>query len=174
MVSNLGRIMTHGRTIPTKRGKGRTFPAKIIKNTLTSRGYMVGALYSIDRNIVAIQVHRVVATAFISDPPSSYHQVNHINGVKTDNRACNLEWVTPSENTRHAIKTGLIKKRFGSKVGGSVLNEGDVINLLKRINSGERQCDLSREFGISPASICDITSGRTWAWLTGLPLKQRP
>ena len=56
-------------------------------------------------------VQRLVLTAFVGDPPSSEHHANHINGIKTDNRPANLEWVTRSENLRHAID--VLGKRFG-------------------------------------------------------------
>jgi len=55
------------------------------------------------------QLHRIVALMFIENPENKPF-VNHIDGNKTNNCADNLEWVTKSENTLHAHKTGLIKK----------------------------------------------------------------
>lgn len=57
-------------------------------------------------------MHRLVASAFI-DNPDNKPQVNHINGVKSDNRACNLEWVTNRENQIHANLTGLRHTNVG-------------------------------------------------------------
>lgn len=51
-------------------------------------------------------VHRIVATEFI-DNPLGYNTVNHIDGVKTNNRVDNLEWCTQSDNMKHAYRTGL-------------------------------------------------------------------
>lgn len=54
------------------------------------------------------RVHRIVAQLFISNPDKKFY-INHINGLKDDNRVENLEWCTASENTRHAWDSKLAK-----------------------------------------------------------------
>jgi len=59
--------------------------------------------------------HRLVAMHFIPNNDRKKRFVNHINGDKTDNRAVNLEWVTQSENEKHAFRTGLKHSNNKSK-----------------------------------------------------------
>jgi hypothetical protein len=79
------------------------------KLTLVDKRYLYVGLYDKPRKLLA-PVHRLVAEAFIPNPDNK-PEVNHINGIKTDNRAENLEWVTRKENEAHAFRIGLKKRR---------------------------------------------------------------
>ena len=71
----------------------------------TKKGYRYVRFYYNNKKYVKF-IHRLVAQAFIPNPLNK-PQVNHINGIKTDNRADNLEWVTNIENMTHARELGL-------------------------------------------------------------------
>jgi hypothetical protein len=66
-------------------------------------------------------VHKVVCEAFHGVPPSNRHEGNHINGIKTDNRASNLEWVTPSENIQHSWDVGLRPRKLSESGRRNIL-----------------------------------------------------
>ena len=82
-------------------------------------GYMDISLYK-DNKEKRWKVHRLVALAFIPNPQDKPH-INHIDGDKTHNCVWNLEWVTPKENTHHAIATKLrndeLRDLIGQKFG---------------------------------------------------------
>lgn len=80
---------------------------QILKPHETNSGYMKVTLNDDKGTRWTINVHRVIAECFCTKKEKEANEVNHINGDKTDNRAENLEWVTRSENLRHAFETGL-------------------------------------------------------------------
>ena len=73
---------------------------------LTGSRYNNGYLYYKFDNKERFSRHRLIAMHFIPNPYSKPH-INHINGIKSDDRIDNLEWCTPKENFHHAIRTGL-------------------------------------------------------------------
>lgn len=90
------------------RNNRKVLRVKELKLTISRYGYhFVGII--INKKQKKYIVHRLVAKAFIPNPLTKA-QVNHINGIKTDNRVENLEWVTPQENVQKAWDTGLNEK----------------------------------------------------------------
>ena len=104
-VSNFGRVRTLDRFVDTAKGS-RKISGQIIKEFNNIRGYPFVSLWSHSKSMPAL-IHRLVAQAFISNPDKK-PQVNHKNGVKTDNRVENLEWCTSSENKIHGYRMGLL------------------------------------------------------------------
>lgn len=83
---------------------------KIKKGFNEKNGY-ISATLSKNGKHKTFSAHKLVAIAFHGEPGGKM-QVNHIDGVKSNNNADNLEWVTPSSNTIHALKTGLKKSKL--------------------------------------------------------------
>lgn len=96
----------------------------------------------------------MVAFTFLGEPPTPESQVNHKNGVKTDNRVENLEWCTPSANSRHA---SLLRLR-----GRQILTPAQVKDIRERRKSGEKYTSLAVEYGVHPSTVRHAAKGYNW------------
>lgn len=107
-----------------------------------------------------IRSHRLIAITFIG-LDADRKLIDHINGIKTDNRAENLRWVTHKENIQAAWDLGLVDNK-GQKHGMSKLTDNDVLEIRRLCKKGIMGKEISKLFGIAPARISDIKNGKAW------------
>ena len=158
-VSNHGEVM-------------RDDSGKILKPEKTKYGYLRACLSSGGRGR-NFHIHRLVAAAFIGD--GSGLEVNHKDGVKTNNCISNLEYMTHAENSRHAFLNGWYNLSGlrrgsppGSRSGHAKLNETDVIEIRRsytpRKHTGCSVPGLARRFGVSIGCVRRVISRKTYAY----------
>ena len=149
-ISNLGRI----------RSFKRYETGRVLKPS-TSRGYKSVTLYLPNGALKCPTVSRLVAQAFIPNPKNK-PEVNHKNGIKTDDRVENLEWCTRIENIQHAFQNGLMSNRRGEKQGSSKLTSHQVgrIKLMLELGSSVRK--IAKLFDVNHTTIWAIKHSLIW------------
>ena len=106
-------------------------------------------------------IHRLVALAFLGPQPTLKHEINHINGIKTDNRPENLEWVTRSQNIKHAFDTGLHPISEGVNASNAKLTEEDLALIVTMVEEGTKPKEIAAQLGIKYGSVICFLYGRT-------------
>jgi hypothetical protein len=145
-VSEDGQIISYQRDEP-----------RICRAKLNSNGYQTVVL-SHNGITKMFSVHRLVMLAFCG--ASDLH-VNHKNGVKSDNRLLNLEYVTHKENMRHAATTGLTSR--GSTHPKTHLTNNSV-QKIRALKGVWETADVAKEFGICTSTVHNIWNKATWKY----------
>jgi hypothetical protein len=163
-ISNLGRVRSLDRVVfRNDKGTGGEIKMKgiIRKLTSTKKGYhsLVLTKNKISRTI---SLHVLVANNFIKNPYNK-DQINHINGLKTDNRIENLEWCTSQENVDHAYQNGLRKRgqHVGTKNSRCKITEKQVIK-IRSLKGKMLQKDIAKKFNICQVTVSAILSKKLW------------
>jgi hypothetical protein len=140
---------------------------RIIKSWVYSKYYII----SLSNNNVrrTLYLHRLIANHFIPNPENKT-QVNHIDGNKLNNSISNLEWVTCSENIKHAYDIGLIESHMKGKTSKLHHNSKPVYQYDRDglfINEYDSCQDASSATGISKGNICSCARGEKYRKLAG-------
>jgi hypothetical protein len=150
-VSNIGRIQREGHILKPGIDSGR-YPLFVA---------------CINGKTRSIRVHQVVVEVFIGPCPEG-KEINHIDGIKTNNHAGNLEYVTRSENNTHALRKGLRHptKNRGEDIGTSKLTVERVLEIKKlREETGYGGLKLSRILNLPVSTIESVIYNKNWGWL---------
>jgi hypothetical protein len=155
--SNLGRI----RSLNYK----KTGLVKVLQPARSTDGYLKTMLQRDDKKYITIAVHRKIAQTFHGHPEGK--EVNHIDGVKTNNQSDNLEWITHSQNCKHSFDMNLQKPKTGELNGMSKLTPDQVRHARKLKNEGGRfwgRNELAEKWGIAPKHLQKIVNNPEKTW----------
>lgn len=159
-VSNLGNVRSKERFVIRGRGGKYKIQCKNLNPAINSDGYLTG-IFRVDKNPINYKVHRILAESFIGSIPKGF-EVNHINGIKTDNRLENLEIVSKSKNIKHAFALGLNKPRRGQLNGMCKIDSNKAKSVKEMTFNGFTESQISKELNVSIHTVRDIRRGRTW------------
>lgn len=154
-VSSRGRVR---RSTPGN----RTWPGRILKPIKMKIGY-THIKPVVCGEQLQVYVHALVAYAFLGPRPEG-HEVNHIDGDKTNNRIENLEYTTHGGNMAHAGRMRLMVR--GEAHPGSKMTAKRVRKLRADRAKGLSFAALARIYGLSIATAFNIATGKLWRHVT--------
>jgi len=161
MVSNTGKVRSIDRHIITRDGKRRFFKGQILKLLIDKNGYNVVNLRQNKKPFIKVsKVHRLVAIAFIDCENPARYEVNHIDGIKTNNNLSNLEFCTARENQIHAKENNLHAR--GENVSISKLKEWQVKIIKHHKYERGDVVRMAQRYNITTVTVRHIKKGKTW------------
>lgn len=159
-VSSLGRVRSLDRTDRL----GRFHAGRILSQCDNGNGYLIVNL-KVDGQQKMRTVHSLVAEAFIGPVPAGKEVCHGPNGQQ-DNSVSNLSYGTRKLNHSHKKRDGTHLQ--GEAVHNAVLSEEQVLEIVARCNSGEKQQDVAADLVVHKATVNAIMRGKSWAHLTGI------
>ena len=129
---------------------------KPLKPILHHTGYHVLTV-----NNKSVRWHRFVWECHNGKIPEGL-VINHINGIKTDNRLSNLEVVTNSRNRKHAFELGLAEANHGENNYNSKITEEQCFELLKMCDEGFTNSEIAKKYNLHSRYVSLIRHGRRW------------
>jgi len=133
---------------------------KVLGSLQPRWGYVQLAVHENGKRIGYVFAHRLIWEHMHGMIPDGA-QINHRNGVKHDNRLANLELLTPSDNVKHAHRTGLHSLK-GTRNNNAKLTERDVQTIRAALTSGEAGRSVARRYGVATTTISKIRLGKRW------------
>ena len=133
---------------------------RLLKPAIQTGGYLMVSLSRNGKGSSKL-IHRLVVESFVGEIAIGM-EVNHINGIKIDNRLENLEVVTHTQNVNHNYQRLGVQMPKGSHHWKSKLNEQDIIEILELAKKGMTRTMIGCQFNVSRDAIDDIVNGRTW------------
>jgi hypothetical protein len=106
-------------------------------------------------------IHRLVMESFVGGCPKGKN-VNHKDGDKLNNNLKNLEYVTPSENSKHSFRIGKQCNK-GERHSQHKLTEENVRAIRKLLKDGVKQAVIAKRFSVCQGNIAHIKRGKLWA-----------
>jgi len=132
--------------------------------------YKTVRLYKSGAANVYVLIHKLIAFAFIGPRPIGF-TINHVDGVKTNNAASNLEYVTQQDNIRHAWRCGLAVARPGEKHSAAKLSDAQVHEIMRLLAVGKSQQQIATQFGVSRPLISLYKNGKLRTNITVMTTK---
>lgn len=160
---------------------GRKLKEVILKPWVQNSGYKVVSL-RLNGVTKDFLVHRLMGKTYLSNFRDDL-EINHINGIKTDNRLINLECVTRSENILHAYRNGLthfsekqkenakragrlLRERYGKSIAKCDLVSGEILEVFEVVS------DAYKKYGYHISALSRVANGKqkssygyTWKWI---------
>ena len=152
---------TLGRIRRKTGGSRNTKVGRILKHMIHYKGYV---RVDLGAKAKGKRVHHLILEAFVGPRPEG-KQTNHINGIKSDNRLVNLEWVTPQQNVRHSFDKLGHKALCGIQLTQSKLTENDVLQIREWASFRWKQAMLAQAWNITAQTISHIVNRKTWKHL---------